>query len=62
VRVEGGPSEDKREYIIRLIDTRTGTEYVIKDVYNGGGGTQPLRGSNIDFSGTRGSPSPSPLN
>jgi hypothetical protein len=49
VRIEGGPSEEKREYVIRLIDTRTGREYVIRDVYNVGGGSHSLGGSNIDL-------------
>jgi hypothetical protein len=49
VRVEGETREEKREYVIRLIDTRTGKEHIIKDVYNIGGGTQPLSGSNIDI-------------
>jgi hypothetical protein len=49
VRVEGGPSEATREYVIRLIDMRTGKEYAIRDVHNTGGGSQSLRGSNIDL-------------
>jgi hypothetical protein len=49
IHVEGGPDEGKREYIIRLIDTRTGKEHVIRDVRNIGGNTQSLIGSNIDL-------------
>jgi hypothetical protein len=62
IRVEGGPSEGKREYVIRLIDTRTGKEHVIRDVYNVGGGTQSLRGSNIDLEALLGGFSPTPFN
>jgi hypothetical protein len=58
MRIEGGPSENKREYTIRLIDTETGKEYTIRDVYNAGGGTQSLGESNIDFRDFSESPLP----
>jgi hypothetical protein len=49
VRVEGGPDEGKREYVIRLIDTRTGREHVIRDVHNVGGGSQSFGLSNLNL-------------